>query len=176
MYDGTLIYIYSLTHSLSPLLSLSPSHYLSSLSPTSTISLPPLSLYPPSWSSSPTLSHSQKIHLYPLLSLPLASNPLSLTHCIPLPLSPPLSPPFSLFLYLTPLPSLPLLSSLSLSLSTPLSVSLSLTLTHSLCLPLSPSHTLFLPLSPPPSLHCKEINGLDLDMSRPRPRPRHRNT
>jgi hypothetical protein len=198
MYDMTLIYIYSHTHSLStphllpsfPLpptissLSLSYIYNLSltSLSPTSTISLPPLSLYPPPPSFIPPPSHYLS-SLSPTSTISL--QPLSLSYIYDLsPTSLSLSTSL-LFIFLShPLtlsnnPSLPLYmftsfiySSISSSLNPPpyLSHTLPTLLyfilskppsSHSLSLSLHPlsfsisftlTHSLFLPLSPSQTL------------------------
>ena len=118
-----------------------PNFLLSSYVPTS-LSLPPLPLFP---SSPPPLHLSLSA---PSLSLPLPlSLSLSLSPSLPLSLSPSLCS-----LSPSPSPSPSPSSSLPLSLSPSLSLSLPLSPSLSLSLPLSPSLSLSLPLSPSLSL------------------------
>jgi hypothetical protein len=154
-----------------------PFHYISSLSlsPTYNISLPPLSLYP-----SLFVFLSNHLTLSKNLSLsPFSIYLLHLTLTLSLSLYPhpslPLLPPFSLFLYVNPLPSPPP-SSLYFSLYPP-SMSPSPLFSHSLFVFISPPLTLSFILSlHAPSLNCKEINGLELDISILIPRTKYNNT
>jgi hypothetical protein len=164
--------IFTLTHTLStpllpPSLPLPPTIsplsllHLSSLSHLY-LSIPPLGIHiPPSHTIKQSISTPFSFYLFHLtLTLLLLVSPS---------LSPPqLSPPFSLFFYLTPLSSL---SPLPLTLSPYPSLSHTLFVFHSLSLTLS-----LFPSLHTPSLHYKERNDLDLDLSIPRPRPRHSKT